>query len=84
MTDRPTCSCGHDRDARAVQPRLRYGAFRRALAWLVVGAEPKPRAIQFECQVCGETVETTRDPAVLAVYARWPLTIRDSYARPDQ
>ena len=75
---KPTCPCGHDRDARAVQPKLRYGALRRALAWLVVGAEPPPRAIRFECQRCGQAVETTRDPAVLAVYARWPRTDRQS------
>jgi hypothetical protein len=40
-----------------------------------------PREITFRCAVCGETFETTRDPAVLKQYRRYPYVMRDRAGR---
>ncbi len=67
---RPTCRCGHDRYHHATRPDFTHGA----LAWLAffTGVSATPKAIRFRCSACGETFETTRDPAVLRAFRRYP------------
>jgi len=67
---RPTCRCGHDRYHHHVRPDLRYGAG----GWInfFSGISAKPKEIVFRCHRCGEAFETTRDPAVLHAFRRYP------------
>jgi hypothetical protein len=69
-TKRPTCSCGHDRYHHFARPDMRYGVG----GWLNFfnGISAKPREIVFRCGKCGEAFETTRDPAVLHAFRRYP------------
>ena len=85
MTSRPLCPCGHDRHHRAVQPVLRLGPWRWALAALL-GSEVPPREVRFVCAACGAEVERARDRQTLATYGRWPLVDRaalQTSARPE-
>ncbi len=70
MSDRPTCSCGHDRYHHAVRADLTYGGG----GWIALfnGMSSAPKRIVFSCPVCSETFETTTDPEVLRQYRRYP------------
>ena len=70
MPERPTCRCGHDRYHHWSRPDIKNGVG----AWLLLfnGASATPKEITFRCGKCGEVFETTRDPAVLAAFRRYP------------
>ena len=74
---RPTCPCGHDRHHRAVQPVLRLGLWRWALAALL-GSEVPAREVRFVCAACDAEVERARDAETLRQYGRWPLVDREA------
>ena len=80
MPERPTCPCGHDRHHRAVQPVLRLGPWRWALAALV-GSEVPAREVRFVCAACGAEVERAGDAETLRQYGRWPLVDRAALRR---
>lgn len=67
---RPACRCGHDRYHHDTRPDLRYGVG----GWLnfFSGISAQPKAITFRCAKCGEAFETSRDPAVLRAFRRYP------------
>lgn len=72
---RPTCACGHDRYHHFARPDMRYGVG----GWLNFfnGISAQPKAIVFRCGKCGEAFETTRDPAVLHAFRRYPnMTVK--------
>ncbi len=67
---RPTCRCGHDRYHHHARADLKHGVW----AWLAFfnGISATPKEITFRCSRCGETFETTREPAVLRAFRRYP------------
>lgn len=72
----PTCTaCGHDRYHHAVRADLKYGPG----GWLALfnGMSGTPREVTFRCAVCHETFETTREPAVLKQFRRYPYVMKD-------
>jgi hypothetical protein len=75
MNSLPTCACGHDRYHHATRADLTYGVG----GWLALfnGMSGTPRAIAFTCAACGEAFETTREPAVLKQFRRYPYVMRD-------
>ncbi|HEX8385379.1 MAG TPA: hypothetical protein VF576_04290 [Rubricoccaceae bacterium] len=76
----PACRVhGHDRYHHAVRADLRMGPG----GWFAIlnGASgATPREIAFSCSLCGETFETTRDPAVLRQFRRFPYVDRSAGA----
>ena len=71
----PACRAhGVDRYHHAARADLSFGPG----GWFAIlnGASGTPRAIAFTCSVCGETFETTRDPAVLRQFRRYPYVDR--------
>ena len=72
---RPTCRAhGIDRYHHAARAELSFGPG----GWFAIlnGASGTPREIAFTCSACGETFETTRDPAVLREFRRYPYVDR--------
>ncbi|MGA2668176.1 MAG: hypothetical protein ABSF32_04585 [Ignavibacteria bacterium] len=61
-----TCSCGHMKDNPLVSAKTKYGRW----GWLLlsIGISPKPVEIIYQCQKCGEIVETSKDPVLLEKY----------------
>lgn len=63
-SERPRCSCGHDRNHHMVSPDPVYtltGSF-----WVAVfGVSTKPIRIKFRCRRCNETFEESEEPALL-------------------
>ena len=59
-----TCPCGHDRTHALVNAERAYGVW--ALVTLFSGASATPKKVTFRCVRCGEVVEATRDPRILA------------------
>lgn len=75
----PACRAhGVDRYHHASRADLSFGPG----SWIAIlnGASGTPRQIRFTCSGCGETFETTRDPAVLREFRRYPYVNRK--ARP--
>ncbi len=71
----PVCRAhGIDRYHHAARADLSFGAG----GWIAIlnGASGTPREIAFTCSACGETFETTRDPAVLREFRRYPYIDR--------
>ena len=71
----PACRAhGVDRYHHAARADLSFGPG----GWFAIlnGASGTPREIAFTCSVCHETFETTRDPAVLRQFRRYPYVDR--------
>ena len=71
----PACRAhGVDRYHHAARADLSFGPG----GWFAIlnGASGTPREIAFTCSGCGETFETTRDPAVLREFRRYPYVDR--------
>lgn len=60
-----TCKCGHTRSHEHVAEEPEYTLW----GWLVLslaGITLKPDHIVYRCQLCRQTLGTTRDPKILA------------------
>lgn len=77
QTERPTCSCGHDRYHHYARPDISYSAIGTALVMMQI-MSPVPTHIAFTCGKCGELFETTKDRAVCAAFKYFP----DIYEKP--
>jgi hypothetical protein len=76
----PACRAhGHTRYHHAVRADLSYGM--GAWFWVLSGASAAPKEISFRCSECDEVFETTRDPAVLHEFRRWPYVDREATDR---
>lgn len=67
MADRPprTCSCGHTRSHDLVVEEPEYTLW----GWILLsmfGVTPKPDHVVYRCQMCRQSLGSTRDPKVLA------------------
>lgn len=61
-----TCRCGHTKGHALVVEEPEYTLW----GWIVLsmfGITPKPDHIAYRCQMCRQTLGTTRDPALLAL-----------------
>lgn len=60
--DRPTCSCGFDRDHLMVSPEPVYSGWKTF--WVIfMGVSAVPEAVEFRCRVCQEVFDRTDDPS---------------------
>jgi hypothetical protein len=57
------CSCGHTREHRLVSAKTKYSTS----GWLALSLafSSKPVEVIFQCQKCGEIIESSRDPELL-------------------
>ncbi len=62
----PTCRCGHTRDHKKVTAETEHGVL--GYVRLMIGGTPMPKRVHFRCRDCGQVIETSEDPAVLAQY----------------
>lgn len=67
MADRPprTCKCGHTRSHDLVVEEPEYTLW----GWILLsmfGITPKPDHVVYRCQMCRQSLGSTRDPKVLA------------------
>jgi hypothetical protein len=62
----PKCKCGHTRDHNLVSAKTKYGTS----GWLALSLaySAKPVEVIFQCQKCGQIIETSRDPEILEKY----------------
>jgi len=58
-----TCRCGFHKHDLHVTPRCRYGVF--AVLRLMMGVTAYPYEVRYQCERCGEVIETTNDPEIL-------------------
>ncbi len=64
---KPTCSCGHDRDHYMVSRDPEYTV--SGSIWVAIfGVSTRPIRLKFRCRRCGEVFEETTDKAMLARY----------------
>lgn len=59
------CKCGHTRSHESVVEEPEYTLF----GWILLsmfGITPKPDHVVYRCQICRQSLGTTRDPKVLA------------------
>ncbi len=62
------CSCGNDRSSQNVIHKCHYSR----MGWILlslIGMSATPIKVDFTCTKCGETFESSTDPAVLKEYA---------------
>ena len=60
------CKCGHAKGDFWIRPAKKY-SFWSTFA-LLAGVTPRPSRVDFDCGICGETVESITDPATLEKY----------------
>jgi hypothetical protein len=60
------CRCGHTKDSPFVSVKTKYSKS----GWLALSLaySAKPIEVIFQCQKCGEVIETSRDPELLVKY----------------
>jgi hypothetical protein len=60
-----TCRCGHTKDHELVAEEPEYTLW----GWILLsmfGITPKPDHVVYRCQMCRQSLGSTRDPKVLA------------------
>jgi hypothetical protein len=65
-SEKPACKCGHTKDNPMVSVKTKYsksGWFALSLAY-----SAKPAEIIYQCQKCGEIIETSHDSKLLEKY----------------
>ena len=65
-SENPTCKCGHTKNHPMVSVKTKYNKS----GWLVLSLafSAKPTKIIYQCQKCGEIIETSNDPELLEKY----------------
>jgi len=66
-----TCKCGYRKSDPHIVEEPEYSLW----GWLVLsmaGITPKPSYVAYRCQICRQTLGTTRDPKVLAARTQRP------------
>ena len=61
-----TCKCGHSKDDPLVSVKTRYN--KSGWLALLLAFSSKPLEIIYQCQKCGEIIETSHDPQLLEKY----------------
>jgi len=60
------CRCGYTKDDPMVMAKTRYT--KGGYFWLSLGYSAKPTEVVFQCQTCGEIIETTTDERDIEKY----------------
>ena len=60
------CKCGFKIGDTMVVPKTRYN--KKGLFWLSMGYSAKPIEVVFQCQQCGEIIETSTDEEIIEKY----------------
>ena len=66
MESTKKCSCGNAVGDRMVTAKTRYS--KMGLVWLSMAYSAKPIEVVFQCQSCGEIVDTSKDEEVIEQY----------------
>ncbi|MCI0449618.1 MAG: hypothetical protein L0Y79_07510 [Chlorobi bacterium] len=66
MTTEKTCKCGFKKGDRMITAKTRYT--KGGYFWLSMGFSAKPTEVVFQCQQCGEIVDTSTDEEVIEKY----------------
>lgn len=64
--NKPKCSCGHTINDPMVSAKTKYSSWGWFLLSMAFSAMPKE--VIFQCQKCGEIIETSSDPEILEKY----------------
>ena len=66
IPDKSVCSCGNNKNSPMVSVKTRYGTWGLFLLSLAFSA--KPIEIVYQCQICGEILDTSTDEELIDKY----------------
>lgn len=61
-----TCKCGFKMGDPMIVPKTRYN--KKGYFWLSMGYSAKPTEVVFQCQNCGEILDSSTDEEIIEKY----------------
>lgn len=66
MNSQKKCKCGYILDDPMIVPKTKYN--KKGYFWLSMGYSAKPIEVVFQCQNCGEILNSSTDEEVIEKY----------------